>query len=157
MEKFPKAAVTHDSWTSLKNETFSSLTCHVITDDFVLLSCPFDIRKITGHTYYASCIAETVEYGWQKKRSAVYAGTVLCTHTLMHMLYWYACAHPPIPYTGNRLRACHGDSRQEAQRKRMRAIWLPKNANIEQEEQQQTQRQSYTWFFNNSRQRRCHY
>ena len=53
------AATTHDSWTSKNGQTFASLSCHYISEDFELFSCPFDVMKLSGNTY-ATCIAETV-------------------------------------------------------------------------------------------------
>ena len=55
-----KAAVTHDSWTSKRKQTYSSLSWHFLDEDFTLFSCPFDIKKIDGHTY-ASAIADTID------------------------------------------------------------------------------------------------
>jgi hypothetical protein len=45
------SAVTSDGWTSALKESYTSLSHHVISESFDLLSYPFDIEKIEGHTY----------------------------------------------------------------------------------------------------------
>ena len=59
LSKFKRGAITHDGWTSKKIETYASLSVHVIDEEFNLFSCPFDVKKLTGHTY-ASCITDIV-------------------------------------------------------------------------------------------------
>ncbi len=51
--KLPRyAAVTSDSWTSAKKETYTSLSLHVVGSSVhELFSFPFDIEKVDGHTY----------------------------------------------------------------------------------------------------------
>jgi hypothetical protein len=44
------ASVTVDHWTSISNQTYASLTCHVITKDWEIVNMPFTICKISGHT-----------------------------------------------------------------------------------------------------------
>ncbi len=46
------AAVTSDSWTSAKKETYTSLSLHVVGPSVhEVLSFPFDIEKVEGRTY----------------------------------------------------------------------------------------------------------
>ncbi len=46
------SAVTSDSWTSAKKETYTSLSLHAIPTTFDnLFSFPFDIEQVEGHTY----------------------------------------------------------------------------------------------------------
>ena len=70
-----RAADTHDSWTSKGGHTYASLSYHFLAEDFTLFSCPFDIKRISGHTY-ASCIAETIHEMGQFRGIA---STVSCT------------------------------------------------------------------------------
>ena len=80
-----KAAVTHDSWTSKGDQTYSSLSWHFISEEFDLYSCPFDIKKICGHTY-ASCIAETVNDMAEQRDIDP---TVACTRCYMLQVQTY--------------------------------------------------------------------
>jgi len=44
-------AITHDGWTSINTESFSTVTGHFITDDFKLHSVVLETRKVEGsHT-----------------------------------------------------------------------------------------------------------
>lgn len=45
-----QASVTVDHWTSISNETYASLTRHVITTNWEIVNMPFTICKISGHT-----------------------------------------------------------------------------------------------------------
>ena len=51
------AAITTDSWTSEANETYVSLTMHLIDEDFTLISMPFDCVLLEGQTKAEDVVA----------------------------------------------------------------------------------------------------
>ncbi|KAK3108196.1 hypothetical protein FSP39_002934 [Pinctada imbricata] len=60
LKKCGNAAITHDGWTSIAQESYQTITCHYINEEWELKSVVLETKKITG-SHTGEAIAESIK------------------------------------------------------------------------------------------------